>query len=254
MPDNDPFSLSTIPLLVDNDSFPAWHNRVRLYLRSIGSLDVIEGTVVEPYRGATRLGRAGSEPPIAIGDDDGRMKKWQRWANKEGKVQAILLGTVDDGLKMRLEDLESAIEMWQYLEETHQVGTPAERARISVRLDSMALVNNPSNDEMKAHLREFNKVLYSAKVAGITYNEAEQLERFLITLPPSLQVMQIQFRYLTTENQNWNRFNKMWNDHMAYQSQWTARTTERASVMATIVDPRKGERQRDPKNGGWKVW
>ena len=106
----------------------------------------------------------------------------------------------------------------------------------------MGLVNNPSNREMKAHLRDFNKVLYSAKLAGVTYNEAERLERFHIMLPPSLHFMQIQFRYLTTEDQNWDRFNKMWNDHMAYQSQWTAHTTGRASVMSTIVDLKASRR------------
>ena len=109
-------SINTIPVLVDNDSDRAWLSQVRIYLRSISSLDVIEVSTVEPYRAASerRAGRAGSVPPTVIEDDEAKVKKWERWQKKESLVQTALIAIVDDGLKRRIEDLPSAIEMWEF--------------------------------------------------------------------------------------------------------------------------------------------
>ena len=111
----------------------------------------------------------------------------------------------------------------------------------------MALVDSPSVEEMKDHYRKFQSILYPAKVAGIQYTEAEEFERFLITLPPSMKSLHIHFDYVQGGTRSWQLFTKMWQDEMSATSQYAtraARTTAIGDAMTARMILTEGHQRR----------
>lgn len=224
-----------IPVLTDNNSFPVWLNAIKIHLRAHGLSGYVEGIVREPSRGADeeRTSRAGTVPPDSVEGrtiTDVEARRWQQWADKENAAQATLLQTVGEGLRMALEDLDSAHAMWERIATTHRIDTVVERAKLNRKIDQLRLRDGATADDMRRHLESYYKLLHTAKVMGITHEAGEDAARFMATLPKSMRSLVRQFEVLPVLERTMETVDRVWNDEITYE-----RDTETINAPAAFV-------------------
>jgi hypothetical protein len=123
-----------------------------------------------------------------------QLEEWRKWQKREEKVQGVIRTTVSNGIVIDILDMNSAKQMGDYIQATHQLDSPEEQAQVGDALATIRLKEDPSAEEMEIHLERFKSLLLRARTASLKIDEAERVERFLATLPKALAVLRLQFR------------------------------------------------------------
>jgi hypothetical protein len=220
-------SLSDIPVLKNNANYTAWRQAVEAQLLLAGAIGIIDGSDKEPYRGTPgqsvsgRTERAGSARPSAPeSTTKGELTKdekleWSKWQKNEEKVQGVIRATVSKGILVDLLDMSSAKAMWDFIEEIHKQDTPEEQAAVRDALATLRLGENASADQMETHLEDFNVLLLRAMTAKLAITQDDRVQRFLATLPRSLNTLRQQFRMCDIEKRTWREVLKQYNLEIA---------------------------------------
>ena len=211
-------------MLRNNANYAAWRQAVQNQLLLAGAHGIIDGSEKEPYRttgSADRTVRAGSALPTAEESTTmaelktAEKAEWYKWQKKEEKVQGVIRATVSKGILVDLLDIKSAKAMWDFIEEIHKQDSPEEHAAINNALANVALKDGATAQEMENHLEEFNILLLRAATAKLTITHSDRVQRFLATLPRSLQGLRQQFRLLDEEKRTWREVTKQYNLEVA---------------------------------------
>ncbi|EIW72444.1 hypothetical protein TREMEDRAFT_58606 [Tremella mesenterica DSM 1558] len=218
-------TLNNIPILSNAHGYYAWSTQARLHLTIVGCIGIIKGTDTEAYR-SLRVSqdiRAGSMPPRedemdgprTLGTDE--MKRWDEWRKRELRAQGVIQARVDMGLLMEIQELSTAKEMWDWLENDMKISTPHHCSAIERKLRTHFLPSNSSVNNLVKHLTTFNSLFFEAKHAGCEFSDNTCVQLFLDSLTRAtdfdiaLRIFQQQCGYLHT----WDNVRKMYQGEIA---------------------------------------
>ena len=161
--------------------------------------------------GHTRYARAGSVPPRQeeSTDPDSPMtsderKDWERWQSRENKAQAILKGTVSLAIKLDIEDMFSAAQMWSYCLSIHEISVIENQREVQQRLYAFDLRDDATSDEMAAHVELFSRTVMEAKIVGMTLTDLDRASLFTQSiLAPSFRPILTEIRARDPSLQTW---------------------------------------------------
>ena len=114
-------------------------------------------------------------------------------------------------------------------------------------MGEVAEEGKPRTSRAYRYCGRWAEAAHAAKVARIKYTETEELERFLITLPPSMKSLRIHFDYVEGGTRPWQLFTKMGQDEMSGASQYAtraARTTAIGDAMTARMILTEGHQRR----------
>jgi hypothetical protein len=78
-------------------------------------------------------------------------QEWEEWRRRQLKAQGTVRSTVDRGIFIDIVDMTSAIEMWEFLEETMRIDSLENQAETEDKLKALKLKDNANSDEMDNH-------------------------------------------------------------------------------------------------------
>ena len=238
-------------------SFAKWRSEISLLLRANDAWDIVTGVEVEPYRSDVvtreveggveeevafrRSLRAGSLPPpssdtpgrLALTSDE--LKKWGMWRKRENYAQALILRTVSDAIRLDIEEMLSALEMWQYCNQLHVNGIREVQREVKRKLTALDLRDDANAAEMAAHVASVSSLVYEAKLAELPMSEADRVDLLLNSLlAPSYRLIRAEFRLLGEEQSSWVNLLRLYNEETARRQ---ARPPPRLAGTARAVNP-----------------
>ncbi|GFZ50369.1 hypothetical protein JCM24511_08126 [Saitozyma sp. JCM 24511] len=92
------------------------------------------------------------------------MEKWQK---TESKAQGVLNATVSPAIKLDLDDLKLAADMWAYCEHLHALNILENQREVRRKLYSLDLDDDVTSEEMAAHVELFSRLIIDATLVGI---------------------------------------------------------------------------------------
>ena len=204
-------NLDAIPKLShDPSSYAPWRAAVEVALQLGDCWNAALGLDLEPGGVAIRerRTRAGSVMPAgseAGGVMTGENKKdWERWQARESRAQAMLKGTVSEAVRLDIEDLLAAVDMWRYCDKMHEADLLENQRIIHARLWTLDLRGDASADEMSAHVETFSKAISDGKRVGIVLTDTERAQRFLATiLDPAFNIVRAELAPIAKNQQTW---------------------------------------------------
>jgi hypothetical protein len=103
-------------------------------------------------------------------------------ADEESMAQGMLKASVSLAIKLDLDDLESAGEMWTHCEQLHALNIVENQREVRRKLYSLDLRDDVTFEEMAAHVELFSRLIMEAKLVGIKYTSNERAAMFTGTI------------------------------------------------------------------------
>jgi hypothetical protein len=193
---------TNIPKLThDPSTYAGWRMAIEVALQLADSWNAALGLDAEPNRarwinrasGATgtvlrKNTRAGSAMPAASETTSGNAmtadgrKEWEKWQTRESKPQGMLKASVSLAIKLDLDDLKSAGDMWTHCEHLHALNIIENQREVRKKLYSLDLQDDAMSEEMVAHVELFSRLIMEAKLVGIGYTSHERAAMFVGTI------------------------------------------------------------------------
>ncbi|GFZ44321.1 hypothetical protein JCM24511_02043 [Saitozyma sp. JCM 24511] len=178
---------TNIPKLThDPSTYAGWRTAIEVALQLADSWNAALGLDAEPNRarwinrapGATgtvlvRNARAGSAMPEVSETTSGNAmtaderKEWEKWQTRESKAQGMLKASVSLAIKLDLDNLKSAGDMWTHCEHLHALNIVENQREVRRKLYSLDLQDDATSEEMAAHVELFSRLIMEAKLVGI---------------------------------------------------------------------------------------
>ncbi len=181
--------LEKIPKLTTTNFFE-WESNIKLYFRSIGALNIVQGIeLIPPTAYADIENQSISFNNYAAPGDEttpfptyqvpGNREAQVKWGEKDEKAQLALLFTVDDGTKLQIESMASSIAMWSYIQSIWKRAEPIDRATVQAELTTFFLKDG---QDPREHVNKYYSILRKAKSVGLMIGEEESCLHFLASL------------------------------------------------------------------------
>ena len=191
-----------IPKLThDPSTYAGWRAAIEVALQLADCWNAALGLDREPNRarwinrapGATgtvtaRNARAGSAMPEVSETVSGNAmtaeekKEWEKWQKRESKAQGMLKASVSLAIKLDLDDLKTAADMWAYCEHLHALNIVENQREVRRKLYSLDLDDDATSEEMAAHVELFSRLIMDARLVGIQHTSHERASMFVGTI------------------------------------------------------------------------
>jgi hypothetical protein len=252
---------TNIPKLTHHPStYAGWRTAIEVALQLADSWNA--GLDAEPNRarwinrapGATgtvlaRNTRAGPAMPEASKTTSGNAmtaeerKEWKKWQTRESKAQGMLKALVSLAIKLDLDDLKSAGDMWTHCEHPHALNIVEDQREVRRKLYSLDLQDDATSEEMAAHEELFSRLIMEAKLVGIGYTSHEREAMFVGTiLGPAFRPVIAEINAVAEANRDWPLV------HSKYNAE-SARRKARPLVRPTA--PRGGSKALYDEHESW---
>jgi hypothetical protein len=252
---------TNIPKLTHHPStYAGWRTAIEVALQLADSWNA--GLDAEPNRarwinrapGATgtvlaRNTRAGPAMPEASETTSGNAmtaeerKEWEKWQTRESKAQGMLKALVSLAIKLDLDDLKSAGDMWTHCEHPHALNIVENQREVRRKLYSLDLQDDATSEEMAAHEELFSRLIMEAKLVGIGYTSHEREAMFVGTiLGPAFRPVIAEINAVAEANRDWPLV------HSKYNAE-SARRKARPLVRPTA--PRGGSKALYDEHESW---
>ena len=109
-------------------------------------------------------------------------KEWEKWQKRESKAQGMLKASVSLAIKLDLDDLKSAGDMWAHCEHLHALNIVENQREVRRKLYSLDLQDDATSEEMAAHVELFSRLIMEAKLVGIGHTSHERAAMFVGTI------------------------------------------------------------------------
>jgi len=199
---NTTVTTTDIPKLThDPSTYAGWRAAIEVALQLADCWNAALGLDREPNRarwidrapGATgtvtaRNARAGSAMPEVSETVSGNAmtaeekKEWEKWQKRESKAQGMLKASVSLAIKLDLDDLKSAADMWAYCEHLHALNIVENQREVRRKLYSLDLDDDATSEEMAAHVELFSRLIMDARLVGIQHTSHERASMFVGTI------------------------------------------------------------------------
>jgi hypothetical protein len=193
---------TNIPKLThDPATYAGWRAAIEVALLLADCWNAALGLHAEPNRvrwidrapGATgtvqsRNARTGSALPEASETTSGNAmtveerKEWAKDKTRELKAQGMLKASVSLAIKLDLDHLKSAGDMWTHCEHLHSLNIAETKPVVLRKLYSLDLQDDATSEEMAAHVDLFSRLIMEAKLVGIGYTLHERAAMFVGTI------------------------------------------------------------------------
>ena len=253
---------TNIPKLThDPSTYAGWRTAIEVALQLADSWNAALGLDAEPNRarwinrapGATgtvlaRNARAGSAMPEASETTSGNAmtaderKEWEKWQTRESKAQGMLKASVSLAIKLDLDDLKSAGDMWTHCEHLHALNIVENQREVRRKLYSLDLQDDATSEEMAAHVELFSRLIMEAKLVGIGHTSHERAAMFVGTiLGPAFRPVIAEINAVEEAKRDWPLVLSKYNAESARRkARPLARSTvpRGGAVLATVGQPR----------------
>ena len=253
---------TNIPKLThDPSTYAGWRTAIEVALQLADSWNAALGLDAEPNRarwinrapGATgtvlaRNARAGSAMPEASETTSGNAmtaderKEWEKWQTRESKAQGMLKASVSLAIKLDLDDLKSAGDMWTHCEHLHALNIVENQREVRRKLYSLDLQDDATSEEMAAHVELFSRLIMEAKLVGIGCTSHERAAMFVGTiLGPTFRPVIAEINAVEETKRDWPLVLSKYNAESARRkARPLARSTapRGGAVLAAVGQPR----------------
>jgi hypothetical protein len=220
--------MTDIPKLTNNPStFVGWRMAIETALQLADAWNAALGLDAEPDRarfilqGVTpapasppttqqRTVRSDSVLPEAMETPDGAAMtaewggEWEKWKRRESCAQAMIKASVSMALKLDLDRMVSAEEMWTYCMRLHTLSFAEHRSEVRRKLYSLDLRGDATAEEMAAHVEHFSSLIMEGSVVGIEFSSLDQAGMFMSTiLDQSFRPIVIEVNMVSETERTW---------------------------------------------------
>jgi hypothetical protein len=253
---------TTIPKLThDPSTYAGWRTAIEVALQLADSWNAALGLDAEPNRaswinrapGATgtvlaRNARAGSAMPEGSETTSGNAmtadekKEWEKWQTRQSKAQGMLKASVSLAIKLDLDDLKSAGDMWTHCEHLHALNIVENQREVRRKLYSLDLQDDATSEKMAAHVELFSRLIMGAKLVGIGCTSHERAAMFVGTiLGPTFRPVIAEINAVEEAKRDWPLVLSKYNAESARRkARPLARSTvpRGGAVLAAVGQPR----------------
>jgi hypothetical protein len=106
----------------------------------------------------------------------------EKWQKRENKAQGMLNPKVSLVIKLDLDDLKSATDMWGVCEHLYALNMVGNQREVRRKLYSVDLDDDATSEEMEADVELFSRLIMETKLVGFQHTSHERAAMFVWTI------------------------------------------------------------------------
>ena len=167
------------PSMFNRTNYNYWKNRMRIYIQSVDY--ELWRIVLNGHRLPTkRVERVDVPKPEAEWDEDD-----VKMLQSNAKAMNVLYCALDPNEFNRISSCESAKEIWDRLEVTHEGTNQVKESKINILVHNYELFRMKSKESITDMFTRFTDIVNGLKSLGRSYPNSEQVRKILRSLPKS---------------------------------------------------------------------